>query len=317
MKDYYYLLGIKQSASKDEIKKSYRKLSIKFHPDKNDGDDFFTERFKDIQEAYEVLVNDEERTKYDSLLNANNSKENKNSGTNFNPVIDYFKSNVREFEYDQEITFSWKTINADKVYLKPFGAVNPIGSKVYKIKNFRNEHLIFELNAENSYIGRSTKSSLTLYNKTYKELFEYFKKKIKEEQSYNTNYKQKTSYGNSSYQTPYEKEVELSDNRFLQITEFKGYGKTPVKINNKEVPNGFYRLKKNDIVYEIEDSKIKMEFYIEKFQQENGSFVEIGGNRVNGITKGSPVWLNGNKAPNGQYKKGLFSKIEVYNGQII
>jgi len=42
LKDYYYILGLKQSASTDEIKKAYRKLSLKFHPDKNDGDEFFT-----------------------------------------------------------------------------------------------------------------------------------------------------------------------------------------------------------------------------------------------------------------------------------
>ena len=52
-------------ASSDEIKKAYRKLSIKFHPDKNDGDSFFEERFKEIQEAYEILSNAARRTAYD------------------------------------------------------------------------------------------------------------------------------------------------------------------------------------------------------------------------------------------------------------
>ena len=56
MKDYYYILGIKPNASTDEIKKAYRKLSLKFHPDKNDGDKFFEERFKEINEAYENLI---------------------------------------------------------------------------------------------------------------------------------------------------------------------------------------------------------------------------------------------------------------------
>jgi curved DNA-binding protein CbpA len=68
IKDYYYILGLARNASHDEIKKAYRKLSTKFHPDKNDGDKFFEERFKDINEAYETLVNDAKRKIYDDRL---------------------------------------------------------------------------------------------------------------------------------------------------------------------------------------------------------------------------------------------------------
>lgn len=68
IKDYYYILGVARNASQDEIKKAYRKLSIKFHPDKNDGDKFFEERFKDINEAYETLVDAAKRKIYDDRL---------------------------------------------------------------------------------------------------------------------------------------------------------------------------------------------------------------------------------------------------------
>ena len=71
IKDYYYILGLRKNASKDEIKSAYRKLSIKFHPDKNNGDKFFEERFKDIHEAYETLADDVKRKTYDDRLNAN------------------------------------------------------------------------------------------------------------------------------------------------------------------------------------------------------------------------------------------------------
>jgi len=69
IKDYYYILGLNKNASKDEIKMAYRKLSVKFHPDKNSGDKFFEERFKDIQEAYETLEDDAKRKIYDDELN--------------------------------------------------------------------------------------------------------------------------------------------------------------------------------------------------------------------------------------------------------
>lgn len=178
MKDYYYILGLKQTATIEEVKKAYRKLSLKFHPDKNDGDEFFTERFKEIQEAYETLVDSSKRKTYDDRKNNGTSYRQSNSGTNFHPDIEYFKSNKQSFEFDEEVTFSWKTINSDKVNLKPFGTVPPIGQKTYRLKDFKNTFLKFELVAENSIIGRQVKSSLTLTNKTYKDLYSHFKEKF-------------------------------------------------------------------------------------------------------------------------------------------
>ena len=67
MKNYYYLLGLNRNASDDDIKKAYRELSKKFHPDVNDGDLYFTERFKDIQEAYEVLSDSKLKSNYDNI----------------------------------------------------------------------------------------------------------------------------------------------------------------------------------------------------------------------------------------------------------
>ncbi|MBC8315729.1 MAG: J domain-containing protein [Bacteroidetes bacterium] len=66
-KDYYKVLGVSKNATQDEIKKSYRKLAIKYHPDKNQGDKASEERFKEIGEAYEVLKDPETRKKYDKL----------------------------------------------------------------------------------------------------------------------------------------------------------------------------------------------------------------------------------------------------------
>jgi curved DNA-binding protein CbpA len=70
-KDYYLILGIKRTASLKEIKSVYRKLSNKIHPDKNDGDKYFEEYFKEIGEAYEVLSNEDKRRKYDQIDNDN------------------------------------------------------------------------------------------------------------------------------------------------------------------------------------------------------------------------------------------------------
>lgn len=66
MKNYYEILGIKRNANQIEIRTAYRKLAVKFHPDKNENDPFYVEKFKTIQEAYQTLSNDDEKVKYDS-----------------------------------------------------------------------------------------------------------------------------------------------------------------------------------------------------------------------------------------------------------
>jgi len=66
-KDYYKILGVGEKATKEDIKKAYRKLAMKYHPDKNPGDKQAEERFKEINEANEVLSDTEKRAKYDQL----------------------------------------------------------------------------------------------------------------------------------------------------------------------------------------------------------------------------------------------------------
>lgn len=66
-KDYYKILGVERSASEQEIKKSYRKLAMKYHPDKNPGDKQSEDKFKDINEAYQVLSDTQKRSRYDQL----------------------------------------------------------------------------------------------------------------------------------------------------------------------------------------------------------------------------------------------------------
>lgn len=66
-KDFYEVLGVAKTATADEIKKAYRKLAIKYHPDKNPGDKTAEEKFKEISNAYEVLGDAEKRQRYDQL----------------------------------------------------------------------------------------------------------------------------------------------------------------------------------------------------------------------------------------------------------
>lgn len=68
--DYYEILGLSKGASEDEIKKAYRKMAVKYHPDKNPGDKAAEEKFRDATEAYEVLKDPQKRAQYDQFGHA-------------------------------------------------------------------------------------------------------------------------------------------------------------------------------------------------------------------------------------------------------
>lgn len=65
-KDYYKILGVSKDASQDEIRKAYKKMALKFHPDRNQGDKKAEEKFKEAAEAYEILGNEDKRKEYDN-----------------------------------------------------------------------------------------------------------------------------------------------------------------------------------------------------------------------------------------------------------
>ena len=69
-RDYYEVLGVTKSASESEIKKAYRQMALKYHPDKNPDDKDAEEKFKEAAEAYEVLSNPDKKSRYDQYGHA-------------------------------------------------------------------------------------------------------------------------------------------------------------------------------------------------------------------------------------------------------
>ena len=67
MQDYYETLGVSKNADAKEIKSAYRKVAMKFHPDKNPGDSVSEEKFKEAAEAYSVLSDEQKRARYDQF----------------------------------------------------------------------------------------------------------------------------------------------------------------------------------------------------------------------------------------------------------
>jgi DnaJ-class molecular chaperone len=95
-RDYYEVLGVARTASGDEIKKAYRKLARKYHPDVNPKDKTAEEKFKEINEAYEVLSDQEKRNRYDQL------GANWKAGADFTPPPDWAREGARgEFDFSE------------------------------------------------------------------------------------------------------------------------------------------------------------------------------------------------------------------------
>jgi molecular chaperone DnaJ len=85
-RDYYEVLGLERGASLDEVKKAYKKLALKYHPDRNPNDVEAEEQFKVCSEAYAVLSDDQKRRRYDQFGHAGMG----NSGPGFSDVGDIF-----------------------------------------------------------------------------------------------------------------------------------------------------------------------------------------------------------------------------------
>lgn len=171
-------------ALSDEIKKAYRKLSIKFHPDKNDGDSFFEERFKEIQEAYEILSNAARRTAYDHQFEQNfgnaTSNSNGNSYNNFYPVIDTFTASITQIYDGDEVEFRWNVFIADNVEFDNVGSLPPKGSKKIHISGLRSSKGIrITLCATNTYIDKSESKTIELFNRSYEDIREEVKREAK------------------------------------------------------------------------------------------------------------------------------------------
>ncbi len=117
-KDYYGILGVSKTATEDEIKKTFRKLALKYHPDRNPGDKVAEEKFKGISEAYEVLSDPEKRKKYDQFGQYWQQADQSNwSGGNVNTDFGFDFSQYGNFdEFINELLGRFSTPGASGAY---------------------------------------------------------------------------------------------------------------------------------------------------------------------------------------------------------
>lgn len=179
MKDYYYILGINKDSSEIQIKSAYKKLTIKFHPDKNEGDKFFEERFKEILEAYEILSDYEKKKSYDLQLKSFHDKKGVPiTGENFFPLIEVFNSSKSEIYGGDSVEIKWSVFNADDISISGIGKVNPFGKKEIVINNLNNkEYERIWIKATNTFIGKTEEKLIKIKNSSYDDIIKEHKEK--------------------------------------------------------------------------------------------------------------------------------------------
>lgn len=172
MKNYYYFLGVSENATDEEIKKAYRKLSLKYHPDKNDNDTFFADRFKEVQEAYEILSDPEKRKFFDQNFFANQSAVK----LSVPPIIKSFTADKIRVQKGEQIIIKWQTLNADVVKVLPFGLERAFGERAFKITEFKDGKFQLLLHATNTALNKTVVQGITIT-----QVFENDKEKFRDE----------------------------------------------------------------------------------------------------------------------------------------
>ena len=160
--DYYQLLGIKKDASAGEIKKAYRKLAMKYHPDHTKGDKAAEEKFKKISEAYAVLSDKEKRKEYDTFgaegFRQRFSQEDIFRGFDFGDVF-------REFGFGGDI-FSGR----GRGMRFNFGGGSPFGSQAGQQQaRMKGSDLVYELPLTLKEVANGTRKTVSLQHQGYSE----------------------------------------------------------------------------------------------------------------------------------------------------
>lgn len=157
-KDYYETLGVDKSASQDEIKKAYRKLAKKYHPDLNGGDEKAAEKLKEVNEAFDILSNPEKRKKYDQFGSAYTD------GMNFDPSqygYDYSEGDGKTFSDFFESMFGGGFSNSSTG--SGFGGFSDIFGNFSKPRRRRNKYNLEQnITLEEAYNGGQKDLSVSL-----------------------------------------------------------------------------------------------------------------------------------------------------------
>lgn len=157
MKNYYHILGINVNSDDKQIKSAYRKLSLKFHPDKNNGDEYFANMFKEINEAYTTLIDPNKRIIYDRRL-AGTYQETP-------PPPNRPKDPPPKQEPSPKPKTKIKGANKSNSYMQLIGYIigGGIGIAIFKDINRKRDFEDVKYNTESSYNNRNISPTTSTY----------------------------------------------------------------------------------------------------------------------------------------------------------
>ena len=164
--DYYQLLGVEKGASEEEIKKAYRKLAMKYHPDHTKGDKAAEEKFKKISEAYAVLSDKEKRKEYDTFgaegFRQRFSQEDIFRGFDFGDIF-------REFGFGGDF-FSGRGRGSSSGMRFNFGGGSPFGSQAGQQQaRMKGSDLVYELPLTLKEVANGTTKTVSLQHQGYSQ----------------------------------------------------------------------------------------------------------------------------------------------------
>jgi DnaJ-class molecular chaperone len=245
-KDYYKILEINKNATEEEIKKAYRKLALQYHPDKNQNNEAYAEKFKEISEAYMILGDKNKKSNYDSFGYNANDFNDEDPFSNFNNIFKEHMSNFMNMKYENEINignifeqipgFGGLGENFEKVHIKV---------ETFPMGNFKQIDEIFGMNTnDNIETKNNIKSGFgSLFNNIFKKTMD-IKKKLNE---------------NKQKQIIFNKPDNIIYNINTTLGDIYNMKKKKLLISRKRKKDGDYVIKKKTIEIPLYSKEILLE----------------------------------------------------------
>lgn len=238
-KDYYKILNISKDASEDEIKKTYRKLALLYHPDKNLGNDEACEKFKEIGEAYSILGNVDKKKQYDLMGMVDENFMHEDPFSVFNQIFQQHMGSFMNMKYDDNV-------NIGNIFSNVSGMPNgsfPFGNVHVRVHTFPTD--VFQNNIEQSHNFEQNEEDIP----NIPNISNIF----------NNIFKNKDNKKNGEIEMINGKPDNITYNIDVSFAEIYNFKKKKLTIIRNRIKNGLNIEKKKKIEIPIYDKEILLE----------------------------------------------------------